>query len=193
MGGEEHKNTDHLVWRDISRSKLLSLGLFDVWRIQRESPEKLKGDFILLDAPDWVTIIPYMEREGEGYFLMVSQFRHGMGGVTIEFPAGLAEGGESLKDTARRELLEETGYTAGRLELLGSVNPNPAFLNNFCHVFLAADLEKKNIQSLDDHEIIDVEWKKTAEVEDLMGTGPYCNAIMVTAMYLFNKGRGKNN
>ncbi len=183
--GEEDKNG--LVWKDLSRRKLHSLGVFDVYSIERESSQGKKGDFILLDARDWVTIIPYRENREGGSFLMVSQFRHGSGTVTIEFPAGLVDGEESFKETAERELLEETGYKAEHFTLLGSVNPNPAYLNNLCHVFLARELTAWGEQNLDEHELIDVEWKDRKQVENSMGTGPYSNAIMLMAMYLFNR------
>lgn len=184
---EDAAGFDRLFWKDLSRKILHSLNVFDIYSIERESSQGKRGEFILLDARDWVTIIPYEEGRGDGAFLMVSQFRHGSGIVTIEFPAGLVDAGESLQETAERELLEETGYKAEEFTHLGSVNPNPAYLNNLCHVFLATKLTPFGEQNLDEHELIDVEWKDRKMVEDSLGKGPYSNAIMLMAMYLFTR------
>ncbi len=61
---------------------------------------------------------------------MVKQYRHGSDSITLEFPAGMVDPGEDAKETAKRELLEETGYTSQSIVLVGKVNPNPAFMTN---------------------------------------------------------------
>lgn len=91
---------------------------------------------VILHAPDWVNVVPITP---EGQVVTVRQFRFGTGEITTEIPAGLVEEGETPLETARRELREETGYTSGEWISLGYVEPNPAYLDNRCHLFLARD------------------------------------------------------
>src|SRR6056297_1753917 len=173
---------DYLIWQDIRRETLLRGSIFDICEIHRRSSEGVEGKFFLLDAPDWVTVVPVFDDPGGGErFLMVEQFRHGSGKLTIEFPAGTVERGEDPGSTAGRELLEETGYRAGKIEPIGDISPNPAFMNNRVHFFLATELEKVGAQSLDDHEQIHCSIHPAEEVKQLMGTGKFDNGVMLMA------------
>lgn len=78
-------------------------------------------------APDFVCIVGVNNR---GRLLMVRQFRPAVGAVTLELPAGHVEEGETPEQAARKELLEETGYTADRLELLAVLSPSAARFTN---------------------------------------------------------------
>ena len=113
---------------------------------------------------------------------MVRQFRHGSGTVTLEFPSGLIDSGELPEIAARRELLEETGCTARELIHIGSVNPNPAFMNNTLHTYLALGLEKVSDLDLDDMELLELEKIDLAEVLKNAGTGQFDNGILLIAL-----------
>lgn len=89
-----------------------------------------------LQSPDWVNVIALTP---EGEVLLLRQFRFGAQAVVTEIPAGTVDPGEDHATAARRELLEETGHAADRWTYLGSVDPNPAFLDNRCHHWLAED------------------------------------------------------
>lgn len=64
-------------------------------------------EYYVLEYPTWINVIAITS---DGDFVMVEQYRHGLGDVFTELVAGVAEEGEAPMDTARRELLEETGY-----------------------------------------------------------------------------------
>jgi ADP-ribose pyrophosphatase len=72
-------------------------------------------------------------------FILVRQYRPAVDRSTLEFPAGHVELGESPGDAARRELEEETGFTPGRIELLGKLAPDTGRLSNSLWCFLALD------------------------------------------------------
>ena len=91
-------------------------------------------DRVVLEAPDWVNVIALTE---SGEVVTVEQHRFGTREVTVEVPGGMVDPGEEPIEAARRELLEETGFASDRWTSLGSVAPNPAFLTNRCHHFLA--------------------------------------------------------
>ena len=100
---------------------------------------------------------------------MVRQYRHGADLITTEFPAGLVERGEDPAAAAGRELMEETGFRAGRLTLLGELTPNPAFMTNRCFTYLAEDLHPVGGPALDDLEALESLSLPVAEVEDRAG------------------------
>ena len=171
----------HLEWTDISHSWLARLGIFDINLVRRRSAAGQKGRFVVVDTPDWITIVPFVRREPDIVYA-VRQFRHGSGRVTLEFPAGVAHRDEAPESAAGRELLEETGCRAGRLIHIGAVNPNPAFMNNRLHTFVALDLEKVQELDLDDLELLELEEVALDEVIEGAGTGEYDNGILLIAL-----------
>ena len=100
--------------------------------------------YYILKTFDYVVVVGVTVA---GDFVLVRQFRPALEQETLEFPAGHVDPGETPEDAARRELLEETGYAASRLELLGSLFPDPGRLANQVWCFLATDLELSKHQS----------------------------------------------
>ena len=93
----------------------------------------------------------------DGKLLMVRQYRNALDRETLEIPAGALDSVDEPTDVAAaRELQEETGYSAGKLELLISLRTTVAFCNEKIDVYLATDL-KPGSQQLDEDESIDVE------------------------------------
>ena len=77
----------------------------------------------------------------DGGVVLVEQWRQPVGRPLLEIPAGIVEPGEEPIQTIRRELVEETGYTAGRLELLLATYLAPGYSQELIHIFLAEDLQ----------------------------------------------------
>ncbi len=180
---------EYMKWRDGKKERLLSTPIFSVDKIERTSPDGKKGDFIVMENPDWVSVIPLMWKEGEGYvFIMVDQYRHGSESVTREFPAGLTDEGEGAECAARRELLEETGMTGDLIEI-SSFNPNPAFMTNRQTFFLGTNLKKVSRQNLDETEEIEVSYVPVSEAIEEMGSGIYDNGIMMAGLGAFLRFR----
>lgn len=180
---------EYMKWRDGKKERLLSTPIFSVDKIERTSPDGKKGDFIVMENPDWVSVIPLMWKEGEGYvFIMVDQYRHGSESVTREFPAGLTDEGEGAECAARRELLEETGMTGDLIEI-SSFNPNPAFMTNRQTFFLGTNLKKVSGQNLDETEEIEVSYVPVSEAIEEMGSGIYDNGIMMAGLGAFLRFR----
>lgn len=173
-----------LIWKTLSKKKVLDCHIFDVMTAEREAEDGRKGTFVEIKSPDWVVAIPWFLKDGVPYFIMEEQFRHGSESVTREFPAGLVEEGEEDITAARREMMEETGI-AGTFTRLGNVCPNNAFMSNRQSFFLVTDLEKKAGQSLDPNETIDVIEVPVEGVIRDMGTGIYDNGIMMMAIGFF--------
>lgn len=177
----------HLVWKTLNREQVFICPIFSVCKVRRQSTDGRIGEFVEIDAPKWATIIPWFrDEEGIPRFLMVRQYRHGSDSVTIEFPAGTVNEGEEPRSAALRELREETGYIAEHeLVMLGSVSPNPAFMNNRVWFFFSEGVRKVGPQEPDEHEQLDILAIPVQEVVDSMGTGAYDNGIMMIAQAFF--------
>jgi 8-oxo-dGTP pyrophosphatase MutT (NUDIX family) len=90
--------------------------------------------------------------------------------------------GEAPEDAARRELREETGYTAARWTPLGPVEPNPAYQNNLCHHYLAEDAVCTHPLELDPGEDIEVATLTLAEARAAVRSGAIRHALVVSAL-----------
>lgn len=180
-------DNDRLKWEIIGTKKLLHTPVFDVTEQAEVSATGIRGDYIAMDAPDWVQVIA----EYEGRFLLVRQWRHAAQCLSLEFPGGVVDRGEDPATAARRELLEETGFKAGRLIHLGTVSPNPALFSNRYHVYLADDLVPTGTQQLDDDELLNFLSKPVDEVISGYGKGEYAHALMGTALMFYMQHRSK--
>ena len=152
-----------------------------------ESP--LTGEphpFYRIESPPWVNIVALTEAEE---LVLIRQFRHGSRVVTLEIPGGLVDPGETPEFAGGRELLEETGYRAGRLESLGSLNPNPALFANRVHMQVALDcVQEQEIQNTSTEHTM-VELLPLAELPGVLREGGIDHALVVAALYAFDLWR----
>ncbi len=181
------KEDEKLIWQKGKETKLLSTVVFDTISRHNTSTTGIEGDYIILNARDWVFTIP----EHNGKFILVKQFRHGEDKLDIEFPGGVIDAGEAPEKAAARELEEETGYKAGKLIKLGEMNPNPALFSNHIHIYLAEDLVPTGVQHLDHDEMINCLELPVDEVIDLAGTEEFFHGLMCSAMFMYMKHKRK--
>ena len=106
-----------------------------------------------LKHPGAVMIIPLFEN---GDVLLERQYRYPMRKVFIEFPAGKKDAGEAPLETAKRELLEETGYRAERYTHVTDIHNALAYCDEVIHFYLAEGLIQAGEQQLDDNEFVQV-------------------------------------
>lgn len=106
----------------------------------------------LLKHPGAAAIVPFLD---DGRVLLIRQYRHAAGGYLLEVPAGKLDPGEAPEGCAARELEEETGYAAGRIEKLGAIWPSPGFTDEKIHLFAAHALRRAE-QRLEDDEVIEL-------------------------------------
>ena len=182
---------DQLSWKEENRKIVYSCPIFRVGERYCRSPDNNLGTYVVLDTSDWAIVIPVLETQRGREFVMVRQWRHGAQDLSLEFPGGVFEKGEEAADAAARELREETGYSADKIEKLGEFNPNPAIMSNKVHFFLASNLKAAQAQELDDDEYVEVETVPWEEVLNGMGKPPYIHALMGTAMALYLSKNGK--
>jgi ADP-ribose pyrophosphatase len=145
-------------------------------------------DFVVLESADWVVVVA---TTSEDELVMVRQYRHGVGAVTLEIPGGLVDPGLSPAEGARHELRQETGYGGGEWQLLGSLAPVPSVFNNHLHVFLSRGVELEGELEQDPLEDIVVELHPFAEVRDMVARGSIDHAQVVAALYLYELWLGQ--
>ena len=139
---------------------------------------------VVLESPDWVNVVALTPA---GRVLLIRQFRHGREEITLEIPGGMVDKGESPETAAKRELKEETGYEAERWHCLGQVTPNPAFLDNMCHTYLALNAVQTSSPSFEGTEDIEVLTADPDELADMVKDGRITHSLVVAAFYHFEQ------
>lgn len=111
--------------------------------------------YYVLEYPDWVCVLPITS---QGNVVLTKEYRHGVGSVVTGLPSGVRDRDDLTPEmTARRELLEETGYTSERIVTLGSLYANCTNQENMVHYFLALNAELTGPTALDTTEQIEIE------------------------------------
>ncbi|ACL59854.1 NUDIX hydrolase [Methylobacterium nodulans] len=132
--------------------------------------------FYVIESPDFVHVLAL---EQEGRVVLVRQYRHGYGGMSLELPGGLIDPGEkNIVAVAARELLEETGYGGGHLSHLATLSIDPSRYANRQHLVCARGvvLGQANPEPTED---IDVVVVSREEAQDLAVSGAIINAAHI--------------
>ena len=170
-------------WEVIETERLQECKVFAVSRSMARSPRT--GEvypFFRIEAGEWVNVVPIT---ADDQLVMVRQYRHGSGEITLEIPGGIVDPGETPAEAAARELLEETGYRAERVEAIGSVNPNPALFGNRCHTFLAPEVVPVAAIQNTQLEETSVELVPISEIPDWLRQGRIPHALVMAALYWY--------
>jgi ADP-ribose pyrophosphatase len=133
------------------KSEILYQG--KVFRLQRDTviePGGVRAERDIIVHPGSVVVLPIFE---DGRVLLIRQYRHSVGEFLWELVAGRKEPGETPAAGARRELIEEAGYTAGRLRKLMRVIPTPGFVNEWMWIFAAEGLQQGEARPEEDEKI----------------------------------------
>jgi len=173
-------DNEHLLWTETGRSAKYEHRIFTLYESARLSHDGMRANWVMIDSPDWGNVAAFTrDAEGRDCLVLVRQFRPGLETTALEFPGGVIERDEDPLAGLQRELREETGYQSERWIHLGSVNPNPSFLSNTNHSWLALDCKLAHRQELDAQERLDCLLVPLAELT--AGAHPefFSNGIML--------------
>ena len=137
--------------------------------------------YYVQEVGDWVNIAAF---DREQRLLVVEQYRHAYGNMTIELPAGCVESGEAPVQSMKRELLEETGCEVQSIFELPTQVPNPARNQNKLHQFVALGTEVTSSQNLEPSEGITFSFKSISEVLTLIDSGVFHSPMQITNIFM---------
>ncbi len=180
--------------RDLSQKKLSEEEIYKgfMLRVRKDKAQLPDGQCVereVVEHPGGVAIA--LEDE-KGEFYMVTQWRYAQEQVTLEFPAGKKEPGEDPLETAKREIIEETGYEGKDWRLIGSMMPTPAYDTEVIELYYAKKGAFRG-QHLDSDEDLDVRTYSLKELTDKAVRGELHDAKTMYMALLVNelKRRGE--
>jgi ADP-ribose pyrophosphatase len=170
----------------INRKKVAYAG--KAFRVLSENitlPTGVTTELDVIRHPGAAAIVPMADSET---VILIRQYRHAVGGHIWEIPAGTLEAGEVPLDCARRELAEETGYTADNFEKIGEIVPVPGYSDERIHLFTASGLSS-GTQQLDEGEWLEVHRFPFYEAMKMVRSGEIQDGKTITGLLLAEQKR----
>jgi ADP-ribose pyrophosphatase len=176
-------------WRRVADEPAGSFRVFDVHRLELEDAHgKGRGHAFTIRGNDWCNVIAVTPSDD---IVLVWQYRFGSDALSLEIPGGVIDTGEAPEHAALRELTEETGYEAERVEPLLVVEPNPALQNNRCYTFVARNARPTAATRLDPMEEIETALLPASRIAELLDSGQVTHALVQGALEAYwRKRRG---
>ncbi len=166
---------------ELIRSETLMQGrAFKIRRDYLKTPDGRETRFEIIEHGGSVIIVPV---DADGNLLFVRQYRHAAGVDLLELPAGTRDGDEPFEECAAREIREETGMEAGKLQKVGEFFLAPGYSTEFMVVYLATDL-KHNPLEADDDEFLELEKIPVGEAIQRAERGGIPDAKSLAALLL---------
>ncbi|TAK34176.1 MAG: NUDIX hydrolase [Saprospiraceae bacterium] len=164
---QDKKNT----WQLLESEPAIDLKLFKARFDQVLNPRTKKAARItILTGNDSVNVFAFTQ---SGKVLLIKQYRFGIGAYILELPGGMVDDGEDHQQAAKRELMEETGYSAREWHYMGCVASNPVFMDSYIHHYLALGAGKVAEPELEDAEDIEALELPLAQVEQMLRNGEF--------------------
>jgi ADP-ribose pyrophosphatase len=154
--------------------------LFDVERDRLREENGIEIIREVVRHPGGAGALPLFD---DGRVALVKQYRHPACRELLEIPAGRIEEGETPEMCAAREMEQETGFRAGRIEKLAEFYTTPGFCEERLHVYLATDLTPSS-QALDHDELVEVVYLPFAEAAQMAESGEIEDSKTIIALLL---------
>lgn len=176
----------NLDWKTLSSEYLFRRPWLTARRDVCQLPDgRINDEYYVLEYPTWINVIAVTT---DGQMVIIRQYRHGLGRTCFEIVAGCVEEGEAPMDAAKRELLEETGYTGGEWREFMQFTCNASAMNNITHSFLAIGVQQTDTQHLDQNEDIEIYTFSQQQVKDMLLSGQFMQASMIGPLYKYFSG-----
>jgi ADP-ribose pyrophosphatase len=170
-------------WKKVGSRKLIDVGDVKLYRDKIVAKNGFQTHHLRLSLHDFSIIVPVLD---ENRLVFVYNYRHPIQGWELELPAGLIDDGESPEMGARRELKEETGYSARSWKRLGWLHTLPGISAQRAHVFLASGLRKGRM-AREPYEYMKTRILTVDEAYRLLRSGGIIHSPTVSALGLAEK------
>ena len=168
-----------MQWETIESKKKVDFPLFKVFEDIVKLPNGLKLDYYKVEKIPVVVVLPIVSDK----IVMVKQYRYPIKSFSLELPAGHIKPDETLKECAIRELKEETGFTAGKIEKIISYHPSTEYSDQVYHIFIAENLRVGKTDR-EKYELMDVEILETNSVIEKIMDGTITDGRTIVAVFL---------
>jgi len=152
--------------------------------VRVDTIQKADGKRTTREVVEHADCVAVVVLDAQGNVLLVRQFRHPVGKLLLEVPAGGIDPGEEPVESVRRELQEEIGHFPQKIERLGGFYSTPGYCTEYLHCFLAADLVPSRLVA-EDTEYIELVRVRTEEIPRLIHSGEICDAKSIAALLMF--------
>ena len=170
----------------IGSERLYSGRIINLDRDDVRFPDGSTGALEMIRHPGASAVVPFLDdaEAGDPRIVLIRQFRHAANGYVWEVPAGRLEPGEAPERCATRELEEETGLSAGRLEPLLTIYTTPGFTDEQIHLFAAHDLTE-GAHHREADEFVEVHRLRRSEIAGMIRRGDIIDGkTLVALMYV---------
>jgi 8-oxo-dGTP pyrophosphatase MutT (NUDIX family) len=172
-------------WKTLSSKSVINTPYLKIRCEEVELPDGVViPDYYIIENRGWVGVVPITE---DGRFIINKQYKHGIGQAVLEFPAGgIDEEEDDPMQTAHRELMEETGYSADsdKVEFLAHMFANPTGARTRVWWYLARDVRKTGEQKIDPTEVIENFVVTPKELLALIHSGEFAVPGQIAAAYM---------
>lgn len=169
----------------VMNSTLAYKGFMNLKIDELQKEDGTRGSYTIIDTNGNASVI--LAKDEKGLFVVNYEYRHGSEDYMLSLPGGRLEKGESPLDGAKREFLEETGYLAADLILLGAFYPLPSICNQKLFFFFVPKAKKVQEPKLDPLEIIYTKLMTEKELLEEVGREAKIDTILLSALFLFLK------
>ena len=149
-------------------------------------PGGQRTELAILHHPGAAAVVPFLDAER---IVLLRQYRHAAGGTIWEVPAGKLDAGEDPAACAGRELAEETGYRAGRIERTGLILTTPGFTDERIHLYCAYELSA-GVPAHEHHEVIRTEVVPLARALAMIDAGEITDGKTIAALFFAARRHG---
>lgn len=174
----------HLIESEIDSETIFRGALLHVRKDRVTLPNGKESVREYIVHPGAVVILAFLPN---GKLLFERQFRYPLRRVFLELPAGKIDPGEAIIDTARRELLEETGYVARDWEYLGVMHPCIGYSDERIEIFAARNLHLAGEKQLDHNEFLEVVELSPDDARQAVWDGRITDGKTITALYWLDR------